>query len=313
MPIGKGSIRLSKGSRCRKYEPTTRAEPRRMIFEVPTSDFSLHATLTSGQTFRWRPDGDGAFCGVIGTALVRVKPRGEQLFCETSSSTLTAADLRRYFALDLPLGPILSSIDVDMQIHQAIVRHRGLRILRQEGWETLASFICASFNNIKRIEGMIERLCRAYGEPVASSGSWPTAWGFPHPEAVAKASERSLRRLGLGYRAPYVKATAQLVADGKLPLAQLRRLDYDATKATLLRCEGVGDKVADCVALFGFEKYEAFPIDVWMERAMRYYFRHRKMTRKLLHDYARRHFGPYAGYAQQYLYHYVRNLRAVSS
>jgi N-glycosylase/DNA lyase len=113
----------------------------------------------------------------------------------------------------------------------------------------------------------------------------------------------------LGYRAPYLKATARLVADGKLPVAQLRRIDYDAAKAALMRCEGVGDKVADCVALFGFEKYEAFPIDVWMERAMRYYFRHRKMTRALLHAYARQHFGAYAGYAQQYLYHYLRNLR----
>ena len=134
-------------------------------------------------------------------------------------------------------------------------------------------------------------------------------FAFPRPEAVAAASERALRSLGLGYRAPYLRATARLVAEGKLPLAQLQRLDYDTTKATLLRCEGVGDKVADCVALFGFEKYEAFPIDVWMERAMRYYFRHRRTTRKLLHDYARRHFGLYAGYAQQYLYHYIRTLR----
>jgi len=103
-----------------------------------------------------------------------------------------------------------------------------------------------------------------------------------------------------------LKATARLVANGTLKLDHLRRVEYDAVKRALLGCDGVGDKVADCVALFGFEKYEAFPIDVWMERAMRYYFRHRKMTRKGLHDYARRHFGPYAGYAQQYLYHDLR-------
>jgi len=100
------------------------------------------------------------------------------------------------------------------------------------------------------------------------------------------------------------------VADGRLPMAHLARVDYETVKTALLGCAGVGDKVADCVALFGFEKYEAFPIDVWIERAMRYYFRHRKMTRKRLHDYARRHFGAYAGYAQQYLYHDVRSLRS---
>ena len=180
-------------------------------------------------------------------------------------------------------------------------------MLRQDGWETLASFICASFNNIKRIEGMIDRLCQSYGTPVALNGF--RGFTFPSAETVAGAPERKLRALGLGYRAPYLRATARLVADGKLPLDHLRRIDYDGTKAALLACDGVGDKVADCVALFGFEKYEAFPIDVWMERALRYYFRHKKLTRKLAHDYARRHFGQWAGYAQQYLYHDIRTAR----
>ena len=276
------------------------------MFEVLAPEFSLQASLSSGQTFRWHTH-NGWTYGFIGPAALTIRQEGDRLFCESSDPRLTESAIRRYFALDLNLPEILSSVDADMQIHQAILRHRGLRVLRQEGWETLASFICASFNNIKRIEGMIERLCQAYGEPVSLNGF--RGFGFPRPEVIAGTSERRLRSLGLGYRAPYLKATARLVAEGKLSFAQLRRVDYDATKRALLRCEGVGDKVADCVALFGCEKYAAFPIDVWMERAMRYYFRHRKMTRKGLHDYARRHFGPYAGYAQQYLYHDVRTLR----
>jgi len=91
---------------------------------------------------------------------------------------------------------------------------------------------------------------------------------------------------------------------------QLRRADYETVRRALLACDGVGEKVADCVALFGIEKYEAFPVDVWMARVMRYYFRHRRVTPAALHDYARRHFGPYAGYAQQYLYHDIRSQRA---
>ena len=280
------------------------------MLEVPAKDFSLQASLSSGQTFRWQ-EYDGWCYGFIGASVLKVRQDGERLLCESSDPSVTSNRLAHYFGLDLNLLEILSSIDVDMQIHHAILRHRGLRVLRQESWETLASFICASFNNIKRIEGMIDRLCQAYGQPVALNGF--RGFSFPRPEVIAGAAERRLRSLGLGYRAPYLKATAQLVADGKLPMEQLRRVDYDATKAALLGCEGVGDKVADCVALFGFEKYEAFPIDVWMTRAMRYYFRHRKMTRKRLHDYARRHFGPYAGYAQQYLYHYLRNLRSATS
>ena len=276
------------------------------MFEVFATDFSLQATLSSGQTFRWK-EHDEWWCGFLCSSVLKVRQDGERLRYESSNSGITPARLTHYFALDLNLPDILSSINVDMQIHQAIRRHRGLRVLRQDGWEALASFICASFNNIKRIEGMIERLCQAYGTPAALNGF--RGFTFPSPDAIAGAPERALRALGLGYRAPYLKATARLVADGRLPVDQLRRVEYDAVKAALLACDGVGDKVADCVALFGFEKYEAFPIDVWMERALRYYFRHRKLTRKVAHDYARRHFGPWAGYAQQYLYHYVRHLR----
>ncbi len=276
------------------------------VQELAATDFSLHATLASGQTFRWQTQ-DGWCVGVVGSVALKVRQDGTRLFWQSSDPGLAAPWIRRYFALDLDVTAVLSSIDVDMQIHHAIARYPGLRVLRQEGWETLASFICASFNNIKRIEGMIGRLCQAYGEPVSLNGF--RSFAFPRPEVIAGAPERRLRSLGLGYRVPYLKAAARLVADGALPMEQLRRVDYDSAKAALLRCDGVGDKVADCVALFGCEQYAAFPIDVWMERAMRYYFRHRPMTRARLHEYARRHFGTYAGYAQQYLYHYVRNLR----
>lgn len=276
------------------------------MIELPAPIFSLSTTLSSGQTFRWRLHGD-TWCGVIGAAPLKVRQAGDRLICEAADASLTPERLRRYFALDLDLADVLRQIDVDMQVHAAILRYRGLRVLRQEPWEALASFICASFNNIKRIEGMIEVLCQAYGRPVAMPGF--RTFAFPAPEAVAAASERQLRSLGLGYRAPYLKATAKLVAGGRLPIAQLQQAEYAAVKRALLRCEGVGDKVADCVALFGFEKYEAFPVDVWMERAMRYYFRHKKATRGMVHDYAARHFGPWAGYAQQYLFHYLRHAR----
>lgn len=288
------------------------------MHEITAPEFSLQVSLESGQTFRWtvlngwwygfipvRPSSDGAGGGR--QAVVKIQQDGDRLRFVSSDPALGPDQVRRYFALDLDLPGILTTINVDMQIHQAIVRYRGLRVLRQDGWETLASFICASFNNIKRIEGMIERLSQSYGEPVALNGF--RGFSFPSPERLAGAPERALRALGLGYRAPYLKATAKLVADRKLPVDHLRQVDYEAVKRALMACDGVGDKVADCVALFGFEKYEAFPVDVWMERAMRYYFRHKKFTRRMIHEYARQRFGVYAGYAQQYLYHYMRNAR----
>ena len=122
--------------------------------QLPAPDFSLQATLSSGQSFRWT-EHHGWSYGFLGPSVVKVRQAGESLHYETSDPALTSDRVRRYFALDLDLGEIIASINVDMQIHHAIVRHRGLRVLRQDGWETLASFICASFNNIKRIEGMI--------------------------------------------------------------------------------------------------------------------------------------------------------------
>lgn len=276
------------------------------MFQVPAQDFSLADTLACGQTFRWHAR-NGAHYGFIKSCAVRVRHIDSTLTVETVDSRLTAADVIRYFALDLDLAHILASIDADAQIHDAITRHRGLRILRQDPWECLASFICSSFNNIVRIEGMIERLCQHFGSPLAFNGF--RGCSFPPPEAIARAPERRLRELGLGFRAPYLRATAKMIAEGKLPFEALRRTDYVVTKAALLRCDGVGDKVADCVALFGLEKYEAFPVDVWIERAMRYYFRAKTPTPARAHDFARRHFGRYAGWAQQYLYHYVRMVR----
>ena len=275
---------------------------------LPAPGFSLEASLDCGQAFRWTRRGDG-YDGILGRAVVRVRQQGRRLLWTCSDPAVTDATLRRYFALDLPLDDILSSIDVDWQVHQAIARHRGLRVLRQDGWEVLASFICASFNNIARIEGMIARLCRTYGRPVSLDGV--AGFAFPSPEALARASERALRRLGLGYRAPYLRATARRVADGTLDVERLRSVAYGEAKAALLSCAGVGDKVADCVALFGCEQYRAFPVDVWIERAMGYYFRHRRVSRRALHEYAQRHFGPYAGYAQQYLYHDIRTALAL--
>jgi len=274
------------------------------------NDFSLKATLESGQAFRWQLIGEWYY-GFINGHIVRVRQVDNQLHYESPDKALTQQQLRYYFALDLPLKEILRSIDVDMQIHQAVTAYPGLRIMRQETWETLASFICSSLNNVKRITRMLDYLSQDMGQEVVF-GEF-RGFTFPAPETIALSSERSLRALGFGYRASYLLSTARFVAEGKLRLRHLRMIDYPSAKGALLSCDGVGDKVADCVALFGCEKYEAFPVDIWMERAMRYYFRHRRMTRNQVHEYARHHFGAWAGYAQQYLYHYVRQLQGERS
>ncbi|MBI4355316.1 MAG: 8-oxoguanine DNA glycosylase [Candidatus Omnitrophica bacterium] len=271
---------------------------------LPARNFSLGHTLASGQVFRWQTLDDG-YLGLLGRSVVHVRQAGERLECETRDSAVTPERLRHYFALDHDLPAILRTVDVDPQIHEALQSFAGLRVIRQEPWECLASFICSSFNNIKRLQGMIERLCRRFGRVTPTGDAGARWWTFPEPTAIARASERTLRELGLGFRAPYLKAAARLVADGRLDAARLRRQPYEQAKQRLQTVPGVGDKVADCIALFALQQYEAFPIDVWTERILKRYV-HRQPTRARLHRFARRHFGAYAGYAQQYLYHQVR-------
>ncbi|MBI3318515.1 MAG: N-glycosylase, partial [Candidatus Omnitrophica bacterium] len=193
-------------------------------------------------------------------------------------------------------------------------RHGGLRIIRQEPWECLASFILSSFNNIPRLTGMLDRLAVRFGElaipPIGTThdakgtpGILSVSYRFPKAEMLAEASERTLRRLGLGFRAPYLKGAARAIASGQIDLRRLQGLDDEALRRALLEVPGVGEKVVECVMLFGYERSSAFPVDVWIGRFMRKkYFRGRKVTDRQIREFAREHFGPHCGWAQQFLY-----------
>ncbi len=239
--------------------------------------------------FRWKRDGSGVFTGWIGPAACRVSQRGAHLQFEGAS----VRRIQRFFSLDVNLQAIASEIDVDPIIHAALKNHRGLRLIRQEPWECLGSFILSSFNNIVRLTGMLDRLALRFGEQNR----------FPRPEALAKVSERTLRRLGLGFRAPYLKAAAERVAAGKADLEGWRRLEDEALRRALLTIPGVGEKVVECVMLFAYGRTAAFPVDVWIGRAMRrWYFPRKKVTDRQIREFAREHFGPRCGWAQQVLY-----------
>lgn len=281
-----------------------------MTSSLQCPDFNLAATLASGQVFRWErsrsinPFVCEIFTGWIGPNLVQVAQNGEEIFFQGASE----AKVRNFFSLDVDLSAIARQIDVDPVIHAALRAHWGLRLIRQEPWECLASFILSSFNNIPRLTGMLEQLATRFGRK--SDGVRPflpkkglTPCGFPRPEVLARVSERTLRNLGLGFRAPYLKAAAQAVASGAVDLARWRRLDDEALRASLMTIPGVGEKVAECVMLFGYEGYSAFPVDVWIGRAMRaWYFRGGKVSPRRIREFSRRHFGPHCGWAQQYLY-----------
>ena len=272
-----------------------------LVVEQP---LDLAASLESGQSHRWRREGDWHL-GVIRGNLVKARQTGDgvEFYSRPGPEAEVAALLQSYLRLDDDIRAIYADIGRDPRVAEMIERYPGLRLLRIDPWECLVSFICSANSNIPRIHQVVERMSESYGEPIEMDGQ--TRHSFPAPRQLAGAGEMELRRLGLGFRAPYVDKAACMVAEGTIDLAELVRIPYAEAKARLMECPGIGSKIADCIAVFSLEKLEAFPIDVWVRRALgEWYFPGQKTPPdRVLLEWAQEHFGRYGGYAQQYLFH----------
>ena len=263
---------------------------------IKIADFNLEATLESGQVFGFHKDSAGTYEGSIGGAPVRLRQANGHLVVESGGKVgISKGLVRAYFDLDRDLGQVYQVLSDDAKLHPFYLRFKGLRIIRQDPWEALACFIISANNNIKRIQGICRNLALAFSD---------SAFLFPKAVQLARTNERRLRQLGLGYRAPFLLSVAQCVADKPSILERIRKSDYEEAKTCLMNFPGVGEKVADCVLLFGFQRLEAFPVDTWIWRVMRkLYFGNRKVPEHKIGLYARRRWGLCAGYVQQYLYH----------
>jgi len=271
---------------------------------IPVSQpLDLAATLLSGQAFRWR-ESDGWFDGVLFDNIVRLRhdTDGIEFTCAPDDERAIQPLLVDYLRLDVDLDAVYASIATDPRIEAAIARFRGMRILRQDPWECLIGFICSSNSNIPRITKNVESICTTFGRPIEANGSSRSA--FPTPVELAGAGESRLRRLGLGYRAGFVASTAQTIVDGALDLATLREDSYEDALDALIALDGVGDKVANCVLLFSLDKPEAFPVDTHVEQRLNeWYLDGTKLSLPKMRHWAQERFGPFAGYANQYLFH----------
>ena len=266
--------------------------------------FDLGSSLESGQAHRWKKV-EGWYSGVVRGEFIQIRQNREVVeFCSSPSPEATAAAmLRDYFRLDDDIHAIYSDIRRDSRVAAMVSKYPGLRLLRTEPWECLVAFICSANNNIARIHQLMERMSDEFGNPILLNGQ--TRHTFPSPADLAEAGEAELRRLGLGFRAPYVDQAARAVLDGELDLPALVQAPYPEAKAALMEIKGIGSKIADCIAVFSLDKLEAFPIDVWIRRALsEWYFPGQKTPPdRVLLEWAQEHFGRYGGYAQQYLFH----------
>ncbi len=263
-----------------------------MIVKNVTS-FDLGETLDCGQSFRWRDNGDGSFTGVAYEKLVTVSIRDKDLHIENTTEQDFEKIWRNYFDLDLDYDSIRSSIgEIHPVLKEASAYAPGIRILRQEPWEALCTFIISQNNNIKRIKGIVDRLCTTFGNKIGDTDFYT----FPKPEILAKLTPDDLAPLRAGFRNKYIIDASRKVATGEVDLEKCKNVPYDDARAELCKIKGVGKKVADCTLLFGMHRIEAFPIDVWMRRAME----------RLFPNMTGEDFGEYAGIAQQYIFHYAR-------
>ena len=256
------------------------------------TDFDLAQTLDCGQAFRWKEQADGSFKGVAYGKLVTFRKDGDSIVIDGASEEDFNNIWKNYLDLDLDYGNIKANLS---KLHPTLAKAAefapGIRILNQEPWEALCSFIISQNNNIPRIKGIVERLCQNFGEQIEQD-----FYTFPSAGKIAALSPEDLAPIRAGFRARYIIDGAAKVASGEIDLEKVRRMNIDEARKELMKITGVGIKVADCTLLYGLHRLDCFPLDVWMKRAMSTLFPDMKPS----------DFGEYGGIAQQYIFHYSR-------
>ena len=273
---------------------------------LPVRDYNLAATLTSGQAFRWR-ERDGGWEGVIKGCWVCLRQRADGIVAETATPQKEWTWLSDYLQTDLDLNSVLLTFPDDEPMRTSVNACRGLRLLRQDPWECLASFILSSTKQIVQIQQIVGLLCERFGEQLITPPGAAPAHSFPTVERLAATTESELRACKMGFRAPNLLAAARRVASREIDLHPLHSCSIEEAREKLTALLGVGPKIANCVLLFAYGFQQAFPVDVWVMKALRQlYFPKRRPNPQRLRRFVATHFGPNSGYAQQYLFHYMR-------
>ena len=273
--------------------------------------FELKDIFECGQCFRFNKQEDESYTGVVGNNVINVKKVDNEIHIRSVGQENLEELVVNYFDLNRDYEQIkdkLSKIDENMQ--KSISYGKGIRILNQDLWETIISFIISANNNITRIKGIIDRMSERYGKKIIFEGK--EYYTFPTIDELSKASVEDLRALGLGFRDVRVYETTKMIKNKEVDLEQLKNeKDFNKVRNTLLTLPGVGPKVADCILLFStLKRWEAFPIDVWVRRVMNeLYIKNpdeTKVKKEEIEKIAYEKFGNLAGIAQQYLFYWKR-------
>lgn len=261
---------------------------------------NVEISINSGQVFLWRKNGE-YWDGINGQDVLRIDNSGKIKSYQNIKTD--------FFRKKDNMDEILKSISKDNTTRKAVKKYHGLRILNQDPFQCLISFIVSSNSNIQKIKTSLEKMSRKFGTKVEFENQ--EFFLFPNPKKLAKASINEIKNCGVGYRAKFIKEAANMIFSKKIDFESLKKSNYLETKESICSIPGVGNKVADCIMLFSLNKLESFPLDRWMIRILEKYFFNefqletKTITKKqydILHEKIVNHFGPYAGYAQQFLF-----------
>lgn len=270
------------------------------IFKLCTTvELDFVKTFECGQCFRWNPDDSGAYCGVAAGHVARVFSEGDYVYIQTHEASMSF--WHEYFDLETYYDVARRSVEICDYMRECAEYGAGIRILRQDKWEALCSFIISQCNNIPRIKTIVERLCSLFGERIETG--WGSVYTFPEASRIALLTLEDLAPLRSGYRAKYILSAAKTIASGELDLEATALLSGNDARRELKRLQGVGDKVANCAVLFGLHCMDAFPVDTWIKKALSTYFEP---------DFDPACLGEYAGLAQQYMFYHAREKKISS-
>ena len=261
-----------------------------------------------GQCFRWNKQDDNSYTGVIKNCVINVKQQENKIIFHGTCDGNLKEICQDYFDLNTDYEKIkIDLAKIDKYLDNSIKYGQGIRILHQELWETLISFIISANNNIPRIKGIIERMSKAYGKKIIYQDK--EYYTFPTPDELSNVSVEDFRKLGLGFRDVRIYETVQKTLRKEIDLDLIQReKNAEIVNNKLLEIPGVGPKVADCIMLFSLQMYQVFPVDVWVRRVIsELYFENKEQKPKIIQAFAKEHYGNLAGLAQQYLFYWRRD------
>ena len=270
-------------------------------------DFDLEHIFDCGQAFRFNRVDENTYFGIAFKKALKISQYGDSAVLYDTSPEDFFSIWKDCFDLDRDYGKIKDTLSCDDVMREAVRHGGGIRILKQDLWETVISFIISQSNNIPRIKGIIERFCESFGEEIHYMGK--TYHAFPTAEKTASLTKEDLSVIRAGFRDKYIMDAARVFSEKILTEDMLKQASTDMAKRLLMSVKGIGGKVSDCILLFGLGRADSFPVDVWIKRIMEHCYFDCEQSIKTISDLAQKKFGSLGGYAQQYLFFYARDTK----